>query len=120
MNGIYIPGMEMPTSCYGNCPFFTQILPGEDHGLVNYCCLENWKQPRTPMPFSVEEAKHGRQDFCPLVPVPPHGRLIDADALKVSLVFSEKTAEWTVPALRAGLMVIDEMPTIIEAVEVSE
>ena len=81
MSGIYIPGIEMPKNCYDNCPFFTQIPPGEDHGLVNYCCLENWKQPRTPMPFSVEEAKHGRQDFCPLVPVPDHGRCVDADAL---------------------------------------
>lgn len=47
----------------------------------------------------------------------PHGRLIDADALKVSLTFAEKTAEWAVPALRAVLMVIDEMPTIIPASE---
>ena len=46
--------------------------------------------------------------------VPPHGRCIDADALKASLAFAEKTAEWAVPALRAVLMVIDEMPTIIE------
>lgn len=52
---------------------------------------------------------------CPLIPVPQHGRCIDADALKVSLVFAEKTAKWAVPALRAVLMVIDEMPTIIEA-----
>lgn len=44
-------------------------------------------------------------------------RLIDADALKVSLAFAEKTAEWAVPALRAVLMVIDEMPTIIPAEE---
>lgn len=51
------------------------------------------------------------------VPIPPHGRLIDADALRVSLVFAEKTAEWAVPALRAVLMVIDEMPTIIPAEE---
>ena len=51
------------------------------------------------------------------VPVPPHGRLIDADALKVSLVFAEKTAKWAVPALRAVLMIIDEMPTIIPAEE---
>ena len=50
-------------------------------------------------------------------PVPPHGRLIDADALKVSLAFAEKTAEWAVPALRAVLIVIDEMPTVIEAEE---
>lgn len=49
------------------------------------------------------------------VEVPPHGRLIDADALKASLAFAEKTADWAVPALRAVLMVIDEMPTIIPA-----
>ena len=52
-----------------------------------------------------------------IVPVPPHGRCIDADALKVSIAFAEKTAEWAVPALRAVLMVIDEMPTIIPAEE---
>ena len=51
------------------------------------------------------------------VPKAPHGRLIDADALKASLVFAEKTADWAVPALRAVLMVIDEMPTIIPAEE---
>lgn len=51
------------------------------------------------------------------VPKRPHGRLIDADALKVSLAFAEKTAEWAVPALRAVLMVIDEMPNIIPAEE---
>lgn len=56
-----------------------------------------------------------RLDNCPLVPVPPHGRTIDADALKVSLAFAEKTAGWAVLALRAVLMVIDEMPTIIQA-----
>lgn len=50
-------------------------------------------------------------------PVPSHGRLVDADTLKVSLVFAEKTAKWAVPVLRAVLMVIDEMPTIIPAEE---
>ena len=51
------------------------------------------------------------------IPVSPHGRCIDADALKASLAFAEKTAEWAVPALRAVLTVIDEMPTIIPAEE---
>lgn len=87
---IYIKGMEIPKSCYGNCPFFTQILPGEDHGLVNYCCLENWKQSRTPMPFSVEEAKRGRQNFCPLVPVPEHGDLIERDKLREIMFIGEQ------------------------------
>ena len=56
-----------------------------------------------------------RHKDCPLIPVPEHGRLIDADALKASLVFAEKTASWAVPALRAVLKVIDEMPAIIPA-----
>ena len=54
-------------------------------------------------------------DYLPIVPVPNHGRLIDADALKVSLAFAKETASWAVPAIRAVLMVIDEMPTIIPA-----
>jgi hypothetical protein len=94
--GIYLPDMEMPISCakcklfgeYG-CPFI---------GAVGYALTRG-----------------KRNEDCPLVPVPAHGRLIDADALKVSLAFAEKTAEWAVPALRAVLMVIDEMPTVIPA-----
>ena len=68
MSGVYIKGMEMPTSCHdceiggakqfdkaGNCPFYRL----------------DWR----------EQAKYSdrRVDGCPLVPVPPHGRLIDAD-----------------------------------------
>ena len=58
---------------------------------------------------------------CPLTLVLSHGRLIDADALKASLIFAETTAKWAVPALRAVLMVIDEMPTIIpsERIDIS-
>lgn len=60
---IYIKGMEMPKSCakcklfgeYG-CPFV---------GPVGYALTEG-----------------RRNEYCPLVPVPPHGRLIDADAIK--------------------------------------
>lgn len=60
---VYIPGMEMPKSChecvagYGGCCF---VAPAESDGI----CPD-----------------HGRADFCPLIPVPDHGRLIDADAL---------------------------------------
>lgn len=64
--GIYIKGMEMPTQCI-DCPFMVSrendncILQSEEAN-ENF---ENW-----------EQMKAG----CPLVPVPPHGRLIDADA----------------------------------------
>ena len=56
--GVYIKGMEMPTSC-GNCFFDTHC---------DNWRLRNWGAPPP--------------DDCPLVPVPPHGRLIDADALR--------------------------------------
>ena len=52
--------------------------------------------------------------------IPPLNRLIDANALKASLAFAEKTAKWAIPALRAVLMVIDEMPTIIPAEQAKE
>jgi hypothetical protein len=57
---VYIPGTEMPKSChecvagYGGCCF---VAPAESDGI----CPDQ-----------------GRADFCPLVPVPDHGRLVDA------------------------------------------
>ena len=72
---ILIKNMEMPTSChecvagYGGCCF---VAPAEADGI----CPD-----------------HGRADFCPLVPVPPHGDLIDRNKLY------EKTAEWEAQAL---------------------
>lgn len=62
--GIYIPGMEMPKICsvcrlfgeYG-CPFI---------GAVGYALT-----------------RRERSEDCPLVPVPAHGRLVDADKLAV-------------------------------------
>lgn len=63
---VYIPGMEMPKSCsecpletdYGTCGFYSFFVEaGHDS-----------------MPYS-------RRDDCPLVPVPPHGRLIDGDVM---------------------------------------
>ena len=62
MSGIYIPNMEMPTTCYDNCPCQS----------LHWCnVLKEITEPMTGK----------RIDNCPLVPVPPHGRLIDADAL---------------------------------------
>ena len=58
--GVYIKGMEMPECC-GYCPFEYK----------NYCMAKP--------SLAVESAD--RHPRCPLVPVPAHGRLIDADAL---------------------------------------
>lgn len=67
MSGIYIKGMEMPTHCI-DCPFMVSrdnddCILQRDEANENF---ENW-----------EQMKAG----CPLIPVPDHGRLIDADAL---------------------------------------
>lgn len=59
--GVYIKGMEMPLNC-SSCQFC--------FGANNIC------------PWVREYATcKGRHSDCPLVEVPPHGRLIDADKL---------------------------------------
>ena len=67
--GVYIKGMKMPTSCY-DCNCFIRDSDGSD-----YCCL---------LMQDIED-NHKRDDDCPLIPVPPHGRLIDADALRQAM-----------------------------------
>lgn len=62
---VYIPGMEMPKHC-GECG-------------IEWC--ERWKNLIVAgMPIA-----KSRPSDCPLVPVPDHGRLIDADALEKEL-----------------------------------
>lgn len=64
---ILIKGMEMPKSCY-TCPFCDY---------VSARCDAVKGTPYTPT-----SRYEVRADWCPLIPVPPHGRLIDADALR--------------------------------------
>ncbi|MBR3587358.1 MAG: hypothetical protein IKO00_15160 [Oscillospiraceae bacterium] len=88
--GVYIKGMEMPRSCF-YCPF--------QHKSTTECLLThkvyNWGLTTPP-------------SDCPLIPVPPHGRLGDLDALmKLEVVPSDN---WVFRA-------IDNAPTIIPAEE---
>ena len=85
--GVYIKGMEMPKSC-GNCFFDTHC---------DNWRLRNWGAPPP--------------DDCPLVEVPPHGRLIDADAL----VMENYEQYGAIDAL--ALEAIKAAPTVIEAEE---
>ena len=66
--GVYIKGIEMPKSCR-ECPLATRFFDGED-----VCAM-----------LGTYVHDRDREDDCPLVPVPPHGRLIDADALAEDL-----------------------------------
>ena len=106
---ILIKGMEMPTSCY-ECPC------NKDDGFGFFTC-------------GVTKSECDFRNLpsdCPLIEVPPHGRLIDADALRLLYDFSgyKPTGDMTeeefdrlmyrLPVIRA---IIDEAPTIIEAEE---
>ena len=68
MADLVIRGMEMPQRCKA-CRFCGF---GGRKSELNVCMFTGESQPR----LSQE-----RMSKCPLVPVPPHGRLIDAEAI---------------------------------------
>lgn len=63
MSGIYIPNMERPKRCE-MCPLYEEIKNGDP----DWCKALHKALPE--------------YSDCPLIPVPDHGRLIDADALE--------------------------------------
>lgn len=107
--GVYIKGMEMPRNCekclYSSWSNFYQI----------YVC--NAIRHDEPVLFDKKQVKStatvrsGRADNCPLVPVQPHGRMIDADALASDLTrFYE--GEVTARKLIAEQPTIDAVPVV--------
>lgn len=75
--GIYIKNMEMPKSCY-HCVWMFRDKPKV------YCTATE----TNPNIFAADQwldvsdvLAENRHSNCPLVEIPPHGRLIDADAL---------------------------------------
>ena len=67
--GIYIKDMKMPETC------FTCKLAHPAYIERSLCCSQTGQ---------IVDAKHAESERlkeCPLVELPPHGRLIDADAL---------------------------------------
>ena len=71
---ILIKGMEMPESCY-RCRFcvngFTDDAPMYECGVQSYDNVSVLVESDG-KPFDF------RPDWCPLIEIPPHGRLIDA------------------------------------------
>ena len=103
---ILIKGMEMPKSCWG-CPFSAHYDPDTDRCLVTEKLFEaNWARFNDRLPD------------CPLVPVPPHGRLIDVDCAdeyaydELELAHGYLTG-WE--AARNMQKIYQNAPTIIEA-----
>ena len=91
---ILIKGMEMPESCWR-------------------CCLSQlYEKPRAMLVCEIthEEVLRNKIDGnCPLVPVPPHGRLIDADKIRYHSGTWEKGFDWVMQSE------IALMPTVIPA-----
>lgn len=70
---IMIFGMKMPKNC-DRCPFsFVRFF--EDYEICR-CNLD--EGPEDP----IEDYERKRPEDCPLIDLPPHGRLIDADMLE--------------------------------------
>ena len=89
---VLIKGVEMPSSCQ--------------------CCFASDDESRFCRAANKYIPMLGKPKFCPLVPVPPHGRLIDADALQVDMM------EMVASGMCGEEDCIDaviEAPTIIEA-----
>ena len=104
--GVYIKGTEMPTNCE-SCPCKTADAFG---GLG---CRATGYIP-------LREANQDRPNWCPLVPVPPHGRLIDAsESIRVEF-YDEEHEDWTrhdmtIDDLLSQSWVDADAPTIIPA-----
>ena len=78
--GVYIKGMKMPKSCCA-CPLFKSNM-SKQLFCKAFGAFDKSDYDKLP----IERMKN-----CPLIPVPPHGRLIDADELSKSF---EKTANY--------------------------
>lgn len=92
---VLIKGMEMPKSCWR-------------------CTLSQlYEKPREMLVCKItheEVLRHKIDGNCPLVQVPPHGRLIDADCCN-DYFYEHMSDDMMIAAMNA----INEMPTIIES-----
>lgn len=98
---VLIRGMEMPKSCYV-CPFMFH----ERRQPEVWCTAveSNWLDIRNVL-------SDDRHDACPLVPVPPHGDLIDREPfIQFIKTHWDSYDQWVVEQLEAR-------PTIIPAEE---
>lgn len=103
--GVYIKGMEMPKTC-NDCPLHELFFA---FGKQNIVC-----SPTGHALGGIDE-KHLKESrnagYCPLIEIPPHGRLGDLDELKTAFPCGESIRTESVRAT------IDHMPAIIQADE---
>jgi hypothetical protein len=115
---VLIKGMEMPKNCY-KCRFYYPTAGETNEGKICAVVMCSAANQGT----SEAEYDGNRPHWCPLVPLPPHGRLIDADALKAMCIAATKDAkpdfirneDWlkACAVTTAFCRDIDEAPTIL-------
>ena len=106
MSGVYIPGMEMPKSCF-QCQFRTKVDPDN----LMCCISQKTFEDRF---YHIEH----RDQSCPLLHVPDHGDLIDREKMRDYWL----CASWDCPNMDVGsekdvFAVINAVPTIIPGEE---
>ena len=108
MSGIYIKNVEMPNNCF-ECPFAAASY----YAVHNYNKRLEWGCILTRKTLTSTK----RNRACPLISVPYHGRLIDADALKETVVFDKR---FSAVYETATCRYLDKAQTIIPAEEDEE
>lgn len=104
MSGIFIHGMAMPDRCF-SCPMNDSDCCGISRGsYIEYREVD------------VDVAINGRPDWCPLIPVPDHGDLIDRDASLYALgrIVIQDDLAYTIGHDMAKRF-LEKAPTIIPA-----
>ena len=94
---VLIKGMDMPENCF-QCP----CLDGE------YCVCQAVDS------YEKIESIKFRPPYCPLVEVPKHGRLVDADAIRKDIDKQRPSRKYEDAW---ALTIIDFAPTVIESEE---
>ena len=109
--GVYIKGMEMPTNCW-SCRMFYNCYACEGH----YCRCAALGEV---IGKDSEVLRDKRRDDCPLVPVPPHGDLVDrAEMREIAISLLDKAVtDQEANAIREMWSRLGQMPAYIPAEE---
>ena len=114
--GVYIKGMEMPDRCFA-CPM-CEVYDAEVNCAISHGSYKEYRD------VDEQTAINGRPDWCPLVPVPPHGDLIDRDAMYKAINDARKEDPLLADVYVDDYVIVSDWlrhaPTIIPASEEGE